>query len=301
MTTRVLMSYHYMRHCESMTDYLDRYEIKHADLDLFIDCGAFSALTLGAEITADEYGAWLARDHQPASVIASLDVIGTGAEAAEGTWRNYLTLTETFGIEVLPVVHVGEPLEYLDRYLDRGHDYIALGGLVGRNWKHVAPWVIECFRRAGTNAVFHGFGVTRRQALLDLAWYSVDSSRWGQAFRFGALNLFDDATNDLEMFVVSDRRSGGLTSRSMRFNRLARDHGFDPDELRRPGSHNRHLLVLCAAQAWQRYETSLKGRHGLVRRPSHPDAEPGLRLYLADSASATHHILTNQHHQETPS
>jgi hypothetical protein len=284
---RALISYHYMRQAPSLPAYL-AHHLPGREVELFVDSGAFTALQTGKPISVDDYGAWLAQDASPAAVIANLDVIGHDAASAEATWANHRVLEDRYGLSVLPVVHIGEPWDALDRYLDSGHDYIALGGLVGRSWKVAAPWVLGAFRRASSRAVFHGFGLTRHEALADLPWYSVDSSSWGEGYRYGSVRLFDPRSRRLRLFRVSDRAATPNSSRTREFNRLARLHGMRPEDLRSPGAGSLDAVAGVAARAWRLYEHSLIQRHGAVVRPRHPHSPHGFRLYLADSAGHLH-------------
>lgn len=283
-THRFLVSYHYMRG-PSLPEFLDKhFGPERATLDLFIDSGAFSAMTQGAQLDVHEYGRYLRDSHQLVSVVANLDVIGSDRASAEATWRNWRTLRDTYGVPALPVVHVGEPFEFFDRYLEAGQDYIAIGGLVGKSWPKVLPWVVQAFRHVGANAVFHGFGLTSERPVADLPWYSVDSTSWIGAVRYGRLMLHDGRR--LRTFVVSDRVQGAPnTSRTLEFNRLARAHGFEPEALRSPdGRLDNDTLTRASLEAWWRLEQQQRARHGLKARPAHPDAPLGLRLYLACSS-----------------
>lgn len=283
---RFLLSYHYARR-GSLPEFLDSvFGPDLTGLDLFLDSGAFSAMTKGARIDVHEYGRYLRDHHHLLSVCANLDVIGTDAASAEATWRNWRTLRDTYGVPALPVVHVGEPFEFFDRYLDAGEDYIAIGGLVGKTWSKVLPWVVQAFRHVGANAVFHGFGLTSERPISDLPWYSVDSTSW-LGMRYGRVMLHNGRR--LQTFIVSDRVPGiANTSRTLEFNRLARAHGFEPESLRNPaGAIDNVALTVASLEAWWRLERHQRERHGPQTRPAHPDAPHGLRLYLACSSWPT--------------
>jgi hypothetical protein len=153
---------------------------------LFADSGAHSARTLGIHIGVDDYADWLHRWHGHFTIYANLDVI-FGPEA---TYRNQKAL-EDHGLSPMPVFHTGEPWSALERYLEEGYTYIALGKLLGNPWKKLAPWLAKAFRMADGQAVFHGFGLTAWPAIREFPFYSVDSSSWTSPYRFGTLRLFD--------------------------------------------------------------------------------------------------------------
>lgn len=285
-THRFLASFHYARQVGTLRDALDAWFLPDRNLDLFIDSGAFTALMSGTPIDVNEYGRWLTPERHLVGTIANLDVIGNDRDSAEATWRNWLVLRDDHGLDTLPVVHLGEPLDYLDRYLDAGQDYIALGGLVGRSWKIALPWVLAAYRRVAGNAVFHGFGLTKHQALNDLPWYSVDSSSWLAGVIYGQVQLHDGAR--LRPFNVSDRNANANTSRTREFVRLARNHGFDPEALRNPVARladpsSYADVIGVSVEAWSRVEVAQRRRHGIQHRPSQPDSHPGLKLYLANN------------------
>jgi hypothetical protein len=152
----------------------------------FADSGAHSARTLGKTITVDGYAAWVKQWHQHFTIYANLDVIYGPA----ATWANQQAL-EAHGLSPLPVFHTGEPWHWLERYLEEGYTYIALGKLLGNSYSNLAPWLAKAFRIAGDRAVFHGFGLTAWRAIREFPFYSVDSSSWTSPYRFGTLRLFD--------------------------------------------------------------------------------------------------------------
>jgi hypothetical protein len=248
---------------------------------IFGDSGAFSAVTLGARISVDEYAAWLSRWKHLLAVYANLDEIGD----AEGTWRNQKRL-EAMGHSPLPVYHTGEPWEYFDRYC-REYPYLALGGAVGYPTSKLMPWAIECFRRCrrlGTGTVFHGFGLTNLPAIMDLPWHSCDSSSWGGAYRFGRLQLWDPAARRMASLDIRDR--AGMLRNIALLRQYADDAAPFLDAARYRPVH----AVTVAARSWRAMETYLRRRHGPVPRPDGADL-PGLHLYLADGCQGF-----NRHH-----
>ena len=72
-------------------------------VDLFLDSGAFSAMTQGVKIDIYEYIDFIKEHEDVLEVYANLDVIGS----AEGTWKNQMIMEEA-GLKPLPVFHYGE-------------------------------------------------------------------------------------------------------------------------------------------------------------------------------------------------
>jgi hypothetical protein len=240
---------------------------------VFADSGAHSARTQGVDLRVDEYAAWVKRWGRHLDVVSNLDVIGAPAN----TWRNQRILEEVHGLKVLPVFHTGEPWEWLERYIDAGHTYIALGKLLGNSWKILEPWLAKAFRIAGDRAVFHGFGLNVWQALREYPFYSVDSSSWGQGFRYGQLKMFDRGR-----WVTATLRE----HKSVIANRgLIRAHGADPLIFLDPAKYERQYAVKLAAVAHKKAEHWLRERHGPIHIPGDEAnrAGPGLHSYVADT------------------
>lgn len=271
---RVLASYHYFKTVD-MEQLVSRFPVPP---DVFCDSGAFSAFTQGAVITVEEYARFVERWGHLFAAVANLDVIGDTAEAAAASMVNLRALEER-GIAALPVFHAGEPWSALERLLDEGYTYIALGGMVGRKLNVLMPWLVRCFRLAEGRAVYHGFGLTSWRALADLPWYSVDSSSWGSSFRYGQLRLWDERQARFVIVALSDHRSvyGGDGAR------LIREHGYDPVTFADKASYTREAACGISAVAWWRAEQHLRRRHGEISVPS--SVRPsGLRWYCADAS-----------------
>jgi hypothetical protein len=269
---KVLLSYHYY----AKTD-LDREFASFAVRPsmVFGDSGAFSAWSQGASIDPAEYAKWVKRWYPSLLTwYANLDVIGS----AEGTWRNQLILEKQHGLSPLPVFHVGEPWEFLDRYFDRGYPYVCLGGMVGQPEAPTLRWAAQCFKRArdrGVDVVFHGFGQTRRRVVESLPWFSMDSSSWSGGARYGQGVMWDDAR---ARFLPAKVGSKELH----RHGRLIRAHGVDPRNLSdRSRFHHSHVAQMSAV-AWLRYEQWLRNRYR-VPFPDRGDAAEGPHVCLAST------------------
>lgn len=241
MQLRVLLSYHYYRDTD-LFELFGKYFAKPWP-DVFLDSGAFSAKTQGAEIDIGAYAEWLKHHESLATVYANLDVIGN----AEGTARNQRGL-ERLGLRPLPVFHTGEPWITLED-LCAEYQYIALGGMVGvRDKKALKAWIAKCFSIAGDRAVFHGFGLTAWGLMKAFRWYSVDSTTWAVGAKYYNTLTFDPL-NGLKQTNISDakglwqarhgyRHDQGLPSRHERGRRAS-------EKLMRAG-----VRAMLDAQAW---------------------------------------------------
>ena len=155
--------------------------------NIFLDSGAFSALTQDSAVDIDKYIDFIKQNKQHISIYANLDVIGD----ANGSANEYtaqeslynLKRMEDAGLSPLPAFHHGEPMSYLQYYVDK-YNYIALGGMVGGSAADLRYWLDFCFSQiiCGYNGwpklKVHGFGLTSLSLMKRYPWYSVDSGTW---------------------------------------------------------------------------------------------------------------------------
>lgn len=111
---------------------------------------------------------------------ANLDAIGN----AEISWRN-LEHMEKHGLSPVPVFHCPDDFKWLKRMLDKGYEYIGIGGLTQkRQSEECMSWLDECFSiicdtpDRTPRVKVHGFGMTSVPLMLRYPWYSVDSTTW---------------------------------------------------------------------------------------------------------------------------
>ncbi len=267
---RVLLSYWYFKDAD-----LDRLFAKHFTPpypEVFADSGAFSAMTQGVAISIDEYAAWVERWRHLFVVYSNLDVIRN----PQATWDNQMVL-ERRGLNPLPVFHVAEDWDWLERYLER-YRYIALG-VAGMSTDRYMPWLVQCFRRASQRSVFHGFGITSQLPIRVLPFHSVDSSSWGMGFRFGRVPLFDTRTKEFVKIDVGNHRS------VYKHAQLIRDLGFEPEDFADRARYDRDLVAALSALTYMVAEQSYQGVHGHIPIPNDPTTPPGLKVYLADTSA----------------
>lgn len=269
---RILLSYWYYK--DTDLDALFAKYFTKPYPDVFADSGAFSADTQGAEIDWQEYAGWLKRWEHLFSAYANLDVIGDH----EGTMKNQRKL-ESVGLAPIPVFHVGSDYEAL-RDLVEEYSYVALGGLVPhmRYTDKIMPHLIKCFQIAGDDAVYHGFGVTSWKVLKALPWYSVDSSSWGQGFRYGQVPVFDDRHGKFLKLGLGDydawRKHGKLVKRL----------GFDPLDFADRGRNDRAKICAISALSYMRAEQWLRKRHGEILIPDDDCVPSGPKTHLVTAA-----------------
>lgn len=155
--------------------------------DYFVDSGAFSLKSRDVPITIEEYTDFLLRYRDQIHIYANFDCIpksGTtqaATSAAEETLQNQKYM-EARGLRPLPVFHKGEPLGYLQYYVDN-YGYICIGGLVDRFGTNRQffnlIWRDYLSNPDGTPRLkVHSFGLSQMKYLLAYPWYSTDSSAW---------------------------------------------------------------------------------------------------------------------------
>lgn len=246
-----LVSFHYF-------DQVDVGEIASWGLRLIGDSGAFSALSQGTHVDVSAFGDWAERWVDDLCWIASLDVIGD----AKASHKNYNYLRDR-GLDVVPTIHYGEKPETIDRYVQDGVDFIGLGGMVGRKSepKRLLRWALSMFRYVRDkrpNVRFHGWGVTHPDLVMNLPWFSVDSSGFASAYRYGRLPLFDPSSGK--------RLSIDLNGKDVwKYARLLRDkYGVDPARVAVSTSDTRRDLVRLSVSGAQQMENYLRKRHNVV-------------------------------------
>lgn len=260
----VLMSFYYYddKDMDALLGTFDRMP------NLFVDSGAFSAWSLGKkEITVHGYGDWLLKNQHLFPIYASLDEKRYTPEQNAQVGLDNLRILEGMGLKPIPVFHAGEPWSLLDDLMT-DYPYIALGGTAGHtqhggdlHWRFTA----ECFRRAqGRDVVFHGFGVTTWRIIKAFPWYSVDSSSWGQSFRYGVLSIFDPITGSWHK--ARPRHHRDMAKLATQLKRL----GFDWMQLLEVGKQrpNRKMLCGVAATSYMIAAEWIERRHGKVVIPA---------------------------------
>lgn len=183
----ILESWHYV----GKQKFVD--EMRADSAQIFLDSGAFSAYTLGATLSVEEYCEYIKVNKDiirvdDGNLMASvLDGIGDPLQ----TWRNQMEM-ELRGVRPLPCFHANEDERYLEHYV-ANYDYITLGGMVGSSTKALSVWLDRIWDRylvdgAGRAKVkVHGFGITAIPLMERYPWHSCDSSSWIQSTAFGTI------------------------------------------------------------------------------------------------------------------
>ncbi len=120
------------------------------------------------------YVDFLKKNYQKFDVYVNLDIINNGEE----TWKNQVFI-EKEGLHPLPVFHLGEDIKWLKFYLNKGYNYIAIGGLIPNPYKVLAPALDELWAKYLTDKKgypivrIHGFALTSVRLMVRYPWFCM--------------------------------------------------------------------------------------------------------------------------------
>lgn len=234
-----------------------------AGMRLIGDSGAFSAFTQGTTVSVDELGQWVNRWRHVLCWAASLDVLGNAA----GTKENWKILVRDHDVPAVPTLHFGVHPSEMDYYVEQGVDFLGLGGAVGVVPKTQMKWTVAAFQYARRNhphVRFHGWGMVNSHSTR-LPFFSVDSSGWSSAYRYGTINLPDPVTRR----TIPMRLNGQDAYRRNTARLLWNTYGMDPADVSVSTAETRRNVVeLCALVASHKEQQFRRAhRHDLPTAP----------------------------------
>jgi hypothetical protein len=234
-----LESYHYVYR----QSYVER--MKADGVKIFLDSGAFSAFTQGAEIDLPGYCDYIKRNME---VIEKVDrdicaSVLDGIGDPQKTYENQLAM-EAHGVRPLPCFHYGEDERYLEWYI-ANYDYITLGGMVPISTPQLFLWLDRIWDKylcdgAGRPKIkVHGFGLTSFDLMERYPWFSVDSSSWVRTAATGGILM--PVKKGMQMISIStaspQRRVEGQHADTIpgpqkeALRRILDEQGFDLERL----------------------------------------------------------------------
>lgn len=243
-----------------VTDALKRAAQRGQPVRVLVDSGAFSADTQGHRITTDEYAGWLRDTVVPEwgpwlVGCLNLDVLRDPV----ASWTNWSRL-RTLGHDTIPVTHMGDGIEVLDRYVDAGADYVALGAMVGKSITRKVRWAAHVHKHVLTvhpDARLHGLGLAAQSLVERLPWFSVDSTAIsGTVTRWGTLPLYDPDVGKLVLVRLPD--GSALKHAGV----LRKHYGADPAAITFSDASNRNLVLDLVTQSvflWAKAMRKTKG------------------------------------------
>ena len=176
-------------------------KMKGREVRLMLDSGAFTAWSKGTAINLDEYIKYIKANISDIDTYFNLDVIpgkpGVSRtqksvdEAAAQSYSNLKAMRKA-GLSPIPVFHQGESFYWLDKLLDDGYKYIALGGLGGQSETDSLNWLDHSWTRLTTNdgkpiIKVHGLGVASFSLLKRYPWFSCDATSWALTAAYGSI------------------------------------------------------------------------------------------------------------------
>ena len=154
---------------------------------VFVDSGAFSAMTRGIEINVDDYIKWLNEYSANMEKFCCFDRIGITEDefedCAKATWENYLYMYDKLKEphKLVYCFHFGEPIEYLHKALEFGCKHIALGGVAKRK-RGERKMFFESLKDEFSehpDVSVHAFGVSDITLLKEYQYITgADSTSW---------------------------------------------------------------------------------------------------------------------------
>ena len=181
--------------------------IRRAGCHAFLDCGAFSAWKKGEEISLEAYTKYIRQ--AGIGKYMSLDIVGDPEQSLF-----YFQAMQDNGLFPVPVYHIGDPVEYLDYYVNSSQ-LIALGGTVGKPKGERREFFSSCFERWPAQP-FHGLGLNDIDLINMFPWDSVDATTWIHGRKSGRiLTEAGQKTTSLPAEEVLNRNIHFMTSKSI--------------------------------------------------------------------------------------
>lgn len=147
-------------------------------IDLFMDSGAFSAVSYNKPIVLWDYIEFLHEYYDIISHYVVLDIIGD----AEKTWENQKIMEDT-GLSPIPVYHIEDDIRFLYKCLE--YPFFALGGMAGGTSTNARKSFLDkCFEIICDTPdnlpkrPVHGFGIMSPELIVKYPFYSVDTSSY---------------------------------------------------------------------------------------------------------------------------
>ncbi len=112
----------------------------------------------------------------------------------EITWEVQKYLEEKHGLDPVPVVHMGTPLKWMEKYLAEGYTFIGIGGVAREgdreNYRRWADTIFNLLCPAPSRLPIvktHGFAMTSFNEMTRYPFWSVDSVSWAKAAAYGSV------------------------------------------------------------------------------------------------------------------
>lgn len=160
---------------------------------IFLDSGAFSVMTTGKKIKLSPYIQFIYDNIDSIDAYAALDVIGDPWKTEDN-----LNAMRSSGLDPVAVDHFGSSMDTW-RHICHNHGYVAIGGAARSGMTTHRLFSKMRFVEAlkiNPEIKIHGFGITNPTSIMNLPYYSVDSTSWLTG-RFGDLRLWHPELNTI--------------------------------------------------------------------------------------------------------
>lgn len=113
-------------------------------------------------------------------------------------------------LEPMPVYHGADPLEWLKKHKDMGHNYICIGGGRLHPGKEGLRYYFDNIFNYGAKygIEYHGLAFTNMDGILSWPFKSVDSSTWSRTAAYGMILIPDVRRRKFLNLHVSSRFAG---------------------------------------------------------------------------------------------
>lgn len=187
----VLFSYYYLYEAgiKNIKYWLASERIDYTKLDIYLDCGAYTAWTKGVKIDLQQYMNFIKVNQEVLTAYSALD----DKNSADNT-KNNLKIMEENGLKPVAVYHLTmNDWNYLEE-LCSTHPYIALGAIAGENKDYNVVQrninkAIEIAKKHKTRLHVYGFMIYNYLARNPI--YSCDATTWLEGGKRGTVFLAD--------------------------------------------------------------------------------------------------------------
>lgn len=154
------------------------------DVEILLDCGAFTALNAGHAIELSDYMSFLRQWGSRLFGYLALDVIGNPS----ATDRNLQIMLDA-GLRPIPVHVRGDDARRMDQLFELS-DWVACGGLRRPHTGHSSPSYVKQKMIWAQGRNVHWLGYTSSPMVQAFKPYSCDCSNWASGHRWGELCIY---------------------------------------------------------------------------------------------------------------
>jgi len=165
-----------------------------------LDSWAYTAFTQNKIINIDEYIDFIKKNKKFIWIYANLDVIWNW----EATLKNQEYMEKKW-LNPLPTYHLWSPIEYFKDMVKK-YDYIGLWWMVlyKNKPKKIEQFLDYCFSYILKNwykTKIHGWGLTNIKLVKKYPFYSIDSTKWLNGWKYNNFMFFEKNTINQKLAI----------------------------------------------------------------------------------------------------